>query len=74
MVKPDVLSDRIWVQTVCKGYQQTTKVATSRQRVKLLTLDVYMILGRKSIINPLYTGNPLTGTFTNSADLDEMPR
>ena len=29
------LSGLIWVQTVCKGYQQTTKVATSGERVKL---------------------------------------
>ena len=28
------LSGLIWVQTVCKGYQQTTKVATSGERVK----------------------------------------
>ena len=27
-IRPDVLSGLIWVQTVCKGYQQTTKVAT----------------------------------------------
>ena len=31
--QPDVLSGLIWVQTVCKEYQQTTKVATtSRER------------------------------------------
>ena len=24
----------IWVQTVCKGYQQTTKVVVSKERVK----------------------------------------
>ena len=27
----------IWIQTVSKGYQQTTKVATSRERVKSAT-------------------------------------
>ena len=26
----------IWVRTVCKGYQQTTKVITSKERVKKL--------------------------------------
>ena len=26
-----------------------------------------------SHINPLYSGNPLTGTFINSKDPDEMP-
>ena len=29
-----VLSGLIWVQTVFKGYKQTTKVATSGERVK----------------------------------------
>ena len=28
------MSVMIWVQTICKGYQQTTKVAVGRQRVK----------------------------------------
>ena len=28
-IKTDVLSVLIWVQTICKGYQQTTKVAVS---------------------------------------------
>ena len=27
------MSGLIWVQTVCKGYQQTTKAATCRQKV-----------------------------------------
>ena len=29
------MSVLIWVQTVCKGYQQTTKFAASKERVKL---------------------------------------
>ena len=32
-IRPDVLSGLIWVQIVCKGYQQMTKVATSREGV-----------------------------------------
>ena len=28
-IKPDILSGLIWVQTVCKGYQQKTKVTHS---------------------------------------------
>ena len=35
-IKPGVLPGLIWVQTVCKGYQQTTKVATSMETVKTL--------------------------------------
>ena len=34
-IRPDVLSNLIRFQTVCKGYQQTTKVATSGERVKV---------------------------------------
>ena len=33
-IRPDILSDLIWVQTVCKGYQQTTIIATSGERIK----------------------------------------
>ena len=32
-IRPDILLFLIWVQTICKGYQQTTKAATSRQTV-----------------------------------------
>ena len=31
-IRPNVLSGLIWVQTVCKGYQQMTNVATSGER------------------------------------------
>ena len=37
-IRTDILSVLIWVQTVCKGYQQTTKVASSKERVKVLDL------------------------------------
>ena len=33
-IRTDILSVLIWVQTLCKGYQQTTKVAASKERVK----------------------------------------
>ena len=32
-IRTDLLSDLIWVQTVCKGYQQTIKVAARKERV-----------------------------------------
>ena len=32
-IRPNILSDLIWVQTVCKEYQQMTKVAASKDRV-----------------------------------------
>ena len=36
-IRTDILSVLIWVQTVCKGYQQTTKVAARKERVKTIT-------------------------------------
>ena len=39
-IRPNILSGLIWVQTVCKGYQQTTKVAPSEKRVKYKTSSV----------------------------------
>ena len=32
--RTDILLVLIWFQTVCKGYQQTAKLATSKERVK----------------------------------------
>ena len=40
-IRPYVLSGLIWVQTVCKGYQQTTKVATSGERI-----NIWLIFGK----------------------------
>ena len=33
-IMADILSVLIWVLTVCKGYQQTTKIITSMERFK----------------------------------------
>ena len=44
-IRADILSALIWVQTVCKGYQQTTKVATSEERVNPL----YKLLNYNSV-------------------------
>ena len=33
-IRTDVLSVLTWKQTVCKGYQQTTKVAADKKRVR----------------------------------------
>ena len=33
-IRTDLLSVLIWVQTVCKGYQQMTKVTIRKKRVK----------------------------------------
>ena len=44
-IRTDILSVLIWVQTVCKDNQQTTKVIASIERVKLdkgqSEMDVY---------------------------------
>ena len=41
-VRTDILSVLIWVKTVCKGYQQTTKVAASKifQRQRSALKDI----------------------------------
>ena len=35
-----ILSVLIWVQTVCKGYQQMIKVAASKERVKITKIII----------------------------------
>ena len=38
-IRTDVSSVQIWIQTDCKCYQQTTKVAASRRRGNLVVVD-----------------------------------
>ena len=38
-IRTNTLLVLIWPQTVCKGYQQTTKVAASKERVKQVRLS-----------------------------------
>ena len=45
-IRPDILSGLIWVQTVCKGYQQITKVAPSEQRVKYNFNNLLILLSK----------------------------
>ena len=33
-IRPDILSGLIWIQTICKGYQQMAKVTASKERIK----------------------------------------
>ena len=40
-IRPDILSGLIWDQTVCKGYQQTTKAATSGERVNAVFVLIF---------------------------------
>ena len=58
------MSGLIWFQTVCKDYQQTTIVTTSKERSKDCIL--------KERVTALYSGNPITSTLANSEDPDEM--
>ena len=39
-IRTDILLVLIWVQTDCKGYQQTTKIAASKERVNLFSVSV----------------------------------
>ena len=45
-IRPDILSSLIWVQTVCKGYQQMTKVLACWQRVKYIKTSWYYFLAK----------------------------
>ena len=38
----------IWVQTVCKGFKQMTKVTASKERVNMLILNANVLLERSS--------------------------
>ena len=53
-IRPDILLGLIWVQTVCKGNQQTTKVATSGERVNMYQIQ----RERKTCINEKKAPNP----------------
>ena len=44
-MRTDVLSVLIWVQTVFKGYKQTTNVATSKESVNYLRDQTFLSLG-----------------------------
>ena len=39
-IRTDIMSVLIWVQTVSKGYQETTKVAASKERIKCAALSL----------------------------------
>ena len=40
-IRAAILLVLIWVQTVCKGYQQTTRVVTSKERVNSIRKHVF---------------------------------
>ena len=48
-IRSDKNSGLVWVQTVCKGYQQMTKVATSRERVKSYQNCVRVIMKNSEV-------------------------
>ena len=43
--RTDIMSVLIWVQTVCKDYQQTTKVAVSKKTVIMTAADTNWCVG-----------------------------
>ena len=68
-IRTDVLLVLIWIQNVCKGYQQTTKVATSMERARYCYQYVYggrhiVCVGVKRSLNLLI--NPVSGAFVLS--------
>ena len=47
----------IWVQTVYKGYHQTTKVAASRERVKKQTCHAFNVYHSQTQTNSMFSDN-----------------
>ena len=41
-IRPDILSGLIWVQTVCRGYQQMTKVGRVKAQAMSMSSSVYL--------------------------------
>ena len=57
------MSVLIWVQTVCRGYRQTTKVAASKERVNNIWI---FLCYRKKLLNILQAGiDPPVLIFVN---------
>ena len=48
-IRPEILSGLIWVQTVCKGYQQMTKVAIAGKELR-----VAFVIGTHLSGNPVF--------------------
>ena len=48
-IRTDILSVLIWIQTVCKCYQQTTKVTARKKRVKKF-YTIFVIISARCII------------------------
>ena len=76
----------IWVQTVCKDYQQQTKVTASKERVKLLQTELtqirlllkkqsnqalYCLISKKYLVT--LPDNPMYLFFAKSENTDKMP-
>ena len=47
--RTNILSVLVWVQTVCKGSQQTTKVAAGKERVKYSPAETWEMVWRNEL-------------------------
>ena len=56
-IKTDILSVLIWVQIVCKGYQQMTKVAVSKESSKVSLLAELRFQMFQRCVTQLILGN-----------------
>ena len=61
-ISPDILSSLVWVQTVCKGYQQTTQlsrfieISEFKKEKAFSNIKFSFIYSLKKLINSLPTG------------------
>ena len=65
---PSILSGLIWVQTVCKGYQQTT---LSRQGVEMQKY-LYPVFNQISTMGTYHFFEIKKPNFENSVDPDQI--
>ena len=56
-IRPDILSGLILVQTVYKGYQQTTQVAPSKERAKVKNVYFLIFTVRNNLTSRQQTQN-----------------
>ena len=69
-IRPDVLSGLIWVQTVCKGYQQTTKVATSGERVNGYPQRIFLWRNKENIYQDNLESQHFAAFFEKQENID----
>ena len=64
----DQLLGMVWVQSVCKGYHQRTKVAASKEKIKYILLKTGLV-NFKDDFPFVFQTHPTQTAFLSSVDL-----